>query len=194
MKTAQLIISSILLVLLVIEISFSGCVNNDNHNQYNKVMLTREGISFSFEYPLTYSESGNSFQDAHTQIIVCRNLAGSSTSDMERYISVIPLPLFNLETSVSVLADISIEVSRGTTQDYVLLERRSTKVSGLEAEIIVWTGFIPNGLMDSNIKCWKAILKYKEYEWYLCLYSNVDSTDGAEVEFQHYIDTFQFLD
>ncbi|MBN1160717.1 MAG: hypothetical protein JXA17_02070 [Dehalococcoidales bacterium] len=158
--------------------------------------MTRKGINFSFEYPSSYEEYRYSFQSENFLTILVRYPPDSQEILADREIAILPL-VTNIEHPDATSSLNSFLENRVFDyEEFQLLERSSVKVSGIDGELIVFSGYYDVGYLftSDHLKVWEVYLDYKDFIWILRLSSIIDNTEGVEAEFQHFIDTFKFLD
>jgi len=178
-------------ILLCVVLFFSGCSDNSG---YKKVTLIKAGIRFSFEYPSSYSVFKNDFQNGDP-LIIPRYLPDSQKKEADREIRIETFIIDANYPNANALLNGFFDKLQGLWAQFELLERSSVQVSGIDGEMIVFSGLSKTAFINlGQLKCWEVYLDYKGQILTLAFYSKINVADGAEAEFEHFIESFKFLD
>ncbi|MBN1692599.1 MAG: hypothetical protein JW845_03490 [Dehalococcoidales bacterium] len=181
-------ISIFLIMAFFLGIIMTGC------SGYKEVTLTRKGIQFSFEYPSSYEEFCYSFQSEDFYVGLVRYSVDSQERLVDRKIDIYIFKTDIGRPDATSSLNSFLENRVFDYEEFQLLERSSVKVSGIDGELIIYSGYYDIGyFISEHLKVWAVYLDYKDIIWILIISSAIDTSDGAEAEFQHFIDTFRFL-
>ncbi len=192
--TSQRAITILISLLLIVSVILGGC----GGTEYFKANAVKRGISFSFEYPPSYTKlTPDAFEDTggDYSISLLYTKPGSTQEKADIQIYVIPLsPIAGRPDAVAWTED-HLKILEQNDKNFKLIKRSPVQIAGIDGEMIVYfSSLLGNYLNSSYLICRDAYIDYKEYIWKISVLAIEEMSDQAEPDFEHLIQSFKFLD
>lgn len=195
------------IILLTVFMGFSACVND---SLYKEVTITREDISFTFEYPSLYEDINNTLSDGNQEDwidLVCSIKYTTPTDEYSQfgrydrefgilfftssenpYVSV---PYTNAKEYLEYYINNSIVNGLGFT----LIEKSNAVISGIQAEKVISShGTAYETYLGSHLcKTISLFFDYRNLIWGISLTYHIEVAEEAEKEFDHIVNSFKFI-
>ncbi len=184
-------ILKLLLLVIVLSCISIGCKSYDKH------VLSHANISFSFEVPKSYEFTRDSLIENG---LVEIGFEMGIPIDPGKYFYDPELTILMIESYDSLkefLDDrLSSILSSSDINGMTLLERSPVTISGLEAEQVVFsiTSQVPDPDPKYPAISRRVYFKYSQEIWTIDLTSSKDIADQVKPDFDHIIESFQFID
>ncbi len=186
-------ITILLSLFLIVAVILSGCGGN-----YLKANAVKRGISFSFEYPPTYTKlTPDAFEDKGPDFSVSLlySKPGSTESKADIQIYVMPLIPIASRPDAAAWTEEHIKILEENDANFQLFERSTIEVSGIDGYTIVYFSTILGNYLNSpNLICRDAYIDYREYIWKISVLAVEEADNQAKLDFQHLTESFEFLD
>ena len=188
-------------IMIIIPVPILLLICGCTLNGYQKITLTKQDVTFSFEYPITYQQQEESDGSiAYTFSVVFLRPDGDT----------IKLDYSNINTAFSIhIFDQTEKFPNATSYldarlsdysdalDYQLFERSRILLSGVEGEFASYkmrTGLSGEYLDPKTSYFREVYLDYKGKEWVIDISCYQEMIEQVKEEFDHIIQTFKFLD
>jgi hypothetical protein len=193
LKPASILIS----ILLVVGILLSGCSNTASENM--KVTATKHGISFSFEYPPSYTGvDPMDFIDTDNRdpaISILYREPGSNLSKGDKLIYIRPCDPVPDRPDASTWTEEHIEILEVGDPRFELIEQSTTQVAGIDGEYIKYHSSVVGTLLNTtDTVCLDAYIDYQGYIWKFSVIVVPGYEDEARADFELVVNSFEFLD
>lgn len=193
--TGQRTITLLVFLVLIVGVILGACGTS---TEYIKATAVKHGTSFSFEYPSTYTKlTPDAFEDIgddySVSLLYYEPGSTQAKADIQLYIiALTPIPG---RSEASAWQEEQIKILEQYDDKFKLYENTLAQVSGLDGyKIVYFTTILGDYLHSHRVKCWDVYINYKEYTWKISVLAVEESSDQAERDFQHLIESFQFLD
>lgn len=178
-------------IILVSTISFS-C----GGEVYKKVNTNKHGVSFTFECPTTYIDTGTleSDTDNVNQVILVRPFPEKQgLYDTELYIEIDDSGIHNNAKSA---LEYYLYGYAANNPDFKLLGRSTIKIDGIQGELAIHSMTFRQGtFMGPYLSIARDVyFDYGGQIWTIGLASHIEIEDQTKAEFDHIIKSFKFLD
>ena len=199
--TSQRAITILISLLLIVGVVLGGCTTGTiqtTDTEYLKATAVKHGISFSFEYPPSYTKlTPDAFEDnvADFSVSLLYSKPGSTEPKADIQIYVIPLAPIAGRPDAVAWTEEHLKILEQYDNSFELIERSPVRVSGINGEMIVYkSSILGNYLNSPNLICRDVYIDYKEYIWRISVLAIDGMGDQAEPDFEHLIESFKFLD
>jgi hypothetical protein len=197
-------VMALMAIPLVISMVFlAGCTDTEpttttTNIEYLKATATKLGINFSFEYPDSYIKfTPDVFEDTggDNSVSLLYLEPGSTKERADKQIQIIPLNPIASRPDAAVWTNEHIQYLVEHDEEFELIERSSIEVAGIGGEMVVYKSSILGKYLNSpNLMCCDAYIDYQGYIWKISVLAITELSDQVEPDFEHLIDTFEFLD
>jgi hypothetical protein len=182
-------------LLLIIGAVLGGCSTGTEYLKANAVKLS---ISFSFEYPPSYTKlTPDAFEDngSNPSVSLLYTTPGSIQEKADIQIYVIPLAPIEGRPDAAAWTEEHLKILEENDVKFKLIERSAIKVAGIDGETIVYnSSILGNYLNSDNLICRDAYIDYQGYIWKISVLAVEEMSDQAEPIFKHLLESFEFLD
>ena len=186
MKRKYIIFSISVPILLLI----CGCTTNE----YQKITVTKEDISFSFEYPATYQNH----DETYFSITLLRWDGETLAWDYSNFNTVFSIQIFDQTEEFPDAASYldACLTNYSEAPDYELFERSKILLSGVEGEFISYkarAGLSGEYINPKTSYFREIYLDYGDKRWVISIDCYQEMVEQVTEEFDHIIKTFRFL-
>jgi len=192
-RNKKIIFSRLTLVVTCgVALIISGC---SCFSGYKRAVVNEIDISFSFDYPSSYKESGRTSDSFLTEIVLERYTPDRNIHKIDGQASVTIWKSLDYPNATAYL-EFCLKTLQSQWGEFKLHERSTINVGGIDGEIIIYSGyFLTNVFTFDHIKCQEVFFDYKGMIWNITLFSDADAQkDESESDFEHLIKSFKFLD
>jgi hypothetical protein len=189
--------SIIVIIILLAVASMFSCSSSG----YKRITENKEGIKFSFEYPLSYQENKNPDNENDFSVILSRYDDESESLEFRNintsFAVIIYEPSEEEPDAKSFLDNKLLKLSKlPVYQEYKLLERSTIMVSGINSEFILFSGraLMSGDYLDSKISYVRDIyLDYKKKIVNIGVICYPQVNDQVKEEFENILKSFKFF-
>jgi hypothetical protein len=199
--TSRRAIKILISLLLIVVVTLGGCTTNTTHTtdtEYLKANATKLGISFSFEYPASYTKlTPDAFEDTggEPSVSLLYSEPGSTQEKADIQIHVILLSPIAGRPDAAAWTEEHIKLLENNDKGYELIERSAIQVAGINGNMAAYnSSILGKYLNSSNLICRDAYIDYKGYIWKISVLAVEEIGDQAKPDFDHLIESFKFLD
>ena len=199
----QRLITLIISILIISAVFLAGCVGNNespttSDSEYIKVTATKNGISFSFKYHITYGLlTPDALQDTGDDPSVSLVYArpGNITDKYDKQLYIRACDPMESRPDAATWMERHINLLEENDAAFELIERSTVRIAGIDGEMAAYhSSILGNYLSSDYTVCWDAYIDYQGYIWKLSVLTIEYIGDQAESDFEHLIESFEFLD
>lgn len=199
--TRQRIISLLISSILISAVFLTGCGTNTaspTDPGYVKATAIKLGISFSFEYPISYEKQTlDAFEDTggDPSVSLLYRQPGSTNVKADKQIYVRACePIVN-RPDAAAWTEVHINLLEENDPVFELIERSTIQVAGIDGNMVAYHSSVMGNLLSTVYTvCREAYIDYKGYIWKITVIAIEELGDQTEPDFQHLIQSFEFLD
>lgn len=173
-----------------------GCATTDPG--YVKATATKQGISFSFAYPVSYEKlTPDAFEDSggDPSVSLLYRKPGSTNVKWDKQIYVRACDPLPSRPDAAAWTEEHIKLLENNDATFELIERSAVQIDGINGEMVAYHSSILGNLLSSpHTVCWEAYIDYKGYIWKISVLAIEEIGDQAEPDFENLINSFEFLD
>ena len=173
-----------------------GCATTDPG--YVKATATKQGISFSFEYPVSYEKlTPDAFEDTggDPSVSLLYAIPGSIMEKADKQIYIRPCDPIPSRPDATAWTEEHIKLLENNDPRFELIERSAVQVAGIDGQMVAYhSSVLGNYLNSPNLTCWDAYIDYQGYIWKISVLAIEEIGDQAEPDFENLINSFEFLD
>jgi len=196
------------LLLLASTIGTIGCLNQIE-NGYTRVTVTRNGLRFSFEYPVTYDDVGTLNEGSEENNVVLFHWLNRNRAEADTIIS------FTMEETCSKNETASYKSAYDmvektikkysdnlSNREFKLLDRSNSNFGKYQGEMILYSMNVLPTELDLGLKNDSGLIPiiirsvyfdYEGYIWNFQVQSIMDVADQAKSDFERISRTFRIL-
>jgi hypothetical protein len=188
---------ALLLVLSIIiaGTAFGGCGSN---TELVKATATKHGISYSFEFPPSYTGyDPQIFEDTDKDpaVTILYREPESSLPKADKMIYVRPCNPVPDRPDASNWTEEHLKLLEVGDPRFELIERSTIQVAGIDGEYIKYYSSVIGTLLNAtDTVCLDAYIDYQGYIWKLSVITAKEYEGEAGDDFQLLINSFEFLD
>lgn len=189
--------STLLLILsfVIVGIVLGGCGGN---TEIVKATATKHGISYSFEFPLSYTGyDPQVFEDTDEDpaVTILYREPGSSLPKADKMIYVRPCNPVPDRPDASTWTEEHIKLLEVGDPRFELIEQSPIQVAGIDGEFIKYYSSVIGTLLNYvDTVCLDVYIDYQGYIWKLSVITTREYEGEAGDDFQLLINSFEFLD
>ena len=181
-------------LILIAGIILGGC--GGDSSEYLKANVTKLGISYSFEYPPSYTKlTPDAFEDngREPSVSLLYTEPGSTKEKADIQMYVIPFAPIAGRPDAVAWAEEHLKILEQGDNYFKLIEQTTIQVDGKNGEMIVYrSSVLGNYLNSSKLICRDIYIDYQLYIWKISVLAVEEMGDEAEPVFEHLIETFKF--
>jgi hypothetical protein len=188
-------ILSLIFSLIIAGTVLGGCGGN---TELVKATATKHGISYSFEFPLSYTGYDPLvFEDTDKDpaVTILYREPGSSLPMADKMIYVRPCDPVPDRPDASTWTEEHIKLLEVGDPKFELIERSAIQVAGIDGEFVKYYSSVIGTVLNSvDTVCMDAYIDYQGYIWKLSVIAVREYEGEAGDDFQLLINSFEFLD
>jgi|WetSurMetagenome_2_1015567.scaffolds.fasta_scaffold118221_2 hypothetical protein len=188
---------AIIIILMTMLLSIScGC-----DNEYRKATVSKNGVRFSFDYPVSYKDSENSlisYEQEPYDVILYHNKSDSpkELDDIIFDISIEDRDPFSPDAKTGMDNLINNYKEANIGNKFILLSRLPIKIAGVQGEQAIFDAMHPpESPIGSDLSEMREV--YFDYDGKIInigIAAHVEVVEKAKADFEHILKTFKFLD
>jgi hypothetical protein len=182
---------SLVLILIIIG---GGC----GESEYAKAEATKLGISFSFEYPLSYEKiTADTFEDNGREpslsLLYTDPESTLGKADIQIYV-ILNGPIAG-RADATAWTEEHIKIIEEHDEAFILYERSTVNVSGISAyKLVYFSSLLGNYLNTNDLIIREVYFDYRGFIWKISVLAVQEFGDQAEPVFEHLIESFNIKD
>ena len=187
-------------LLLIFSLIIAGTVSGGcgGNTELVKATATKHGISYSFEFPLSYTGyNPQIFEDTDKDpaVTILYREPGSSLPKADKMIYIRPCNPVPDRPDASNWTEEHIKLLEVGDPRFELIERSAIQVAGIDGEFVkYYSSVIGNLLNTTDTVCLDTYIDYQGYIWKLSVISIKGYEGEASTDFELLTNSFEFLD